>query len=108
MIVRTAIALLLAALLIYGFVKALPLLLGPSITIVSPADQQAFPDGYVQIEGIARHTETLILDGAPLLIDESGHFKTALELPRGSAILSLTATDRFGRSRLMRRTVFVP
>lgn len=108
MALRIGIAFLLTLLLIYGVVKALPLLTGPSIRIDSPVAYQAFSDGFVQIQGTARHTETLTLNDGPLLIDESGHFATSLVLPHGSAILSLTATDRFGRSRLERRTVFVP
>jgi hypothetical protein len=48
------------------------------------------------------------LDGSPLLIDEKGHFSTELVLPVGGAILSLTATDRFGKTESVRRTIFVP
>jgi hypothetical protein len=92
----------------YGVFKAVPLLSGPEITLSSPAEGQSFGDGFVLIEGIASHTENLSLDGAPLLIDAKGHFATTLVLPHGSAILSLTATDRFGKSENVRRTIFVP
>jgi hypothetical protein len=102
----TLIALLLLA--SYGVFKALPLLSGPEITLASPADGQSFADGFVRIEGIAAHTENLSLNGAPLLIDAKGHFAITLVLPHGGAILSLTATDRFGTSERVRRTIFVP
>jgi hypothetical protein len=108
MVIRGAIGILLLLLLIYGVIKAFPLLSGPAIRIENPVAYSAHPDGLVHIEGVAKHTETLTLDGGPLLIDESGHFATSLVLPHGGAILSLTATDRFGRSRLERRYVFVP
>ncbi|MGE5541281.1 MAG: hypothetical protein ACM3TU_03320 [Bacillota bacterium] len=104
-------AITIAALVIllgYGFVEGIPLLAGPHISLTSPGDGQSFSDGFVRITGTAAHTENLTLDGAPLLIDSSGHFDTTLVLPHGGAILSLTATDRFGKSQSVRRTIFVP
>lgn len=105
---RLATILVLVLLASYGLYKAVPLLQGPEIRLTSPLEGQSFPDGYVTIEGTALHTEDLSLDGAPLLIDEKGHFSTILTLPAGSAILSLTARDRFGKSQSMRRTIYVP
>jgi hypothetical protein len=98
----------LAILVCYGLVKALPLISGPRIVLSSPAEGQAFPDGSVEVKGTAVHTENLALNGAPLLIDEHGRFDTTLTLPRGGAILSLTATDRFGKTERMTRAIFVP
>ncbi len=105
---RSGIGIVLALLLIYGLTRAWPLLTGPSITLSSPTEGASVPDGFVTVAGTAHHTETLTLDGGPLLIDEQGAFSTSLLLPHGSAILSLTATDRFGRSATKRRAVFVP
>jgi hypothetical protein len=92
----------------YGVFKAVPLLSGPEITLSSPTEGQSFAGGFALIEGTASHTENLSLNGAPLLIDAKGHFSTTLVLPHGGAILSLTATDRFGKSESVRRTIFVP
>lgn len=108
MFVRTAIALALFVLLGYGATRAWPLVAGPTLAIASPQMYQSFSDSRVAIEGTAKHTETLWLDGTPLLIDEAGNFSTSLVLPSGGAILSLTATDRFGHEITERRTVFVP
>jgi hypothetical protein len=91
----------------YGLIKAWPLLSGPDIRISTPGKNAALPDGFLSLSGTAVHTQTLLLDGAPLLIDESGHFQTDLVLPHGNAILTLTATDRFGRSTSEQRTVSV-
>lgn len=108
MLVRgiTLVALLLLA--GYGGIRGLPLITGPDLTLSSPVEGQSFPDGFVLITGVSDHTENLTLNGAPLLIDESGAFSTSLVLPKGSAILSLTATDRFGKSETEVRTIFVP
>lgn len=105
---RTGTILVLVVLAAYGVLEGFPLLSGPHISIMSPGDGQSFGDGFVTIKGIASHTENLALNGAPLLIDSAGHFETTLVLPHGGAILSLTATDRFGKSQSVRRTIFVP
>ncbi|HRH55800.1 MAG TPA: hypothetical protein PK609_02960 [Candidatus Paceibacterota bacterium] len=105
--IRTTAALFLLVLLGYGAVAAWPILSGPSISLATPAAYEALPGGLAVVEGIAHHTETLWLDGAPLLMDESGRFSTTLTLPSGGAILSLTATDRFGREITERRSLYV-
>lgn len=105
---RLGIILALVILAGYGLLKALPLLSGPSIALSSPEDGESFPDGTVKVAGTAEHTQKLMLDGAPLLIDQDGHFSTTLVLPHGGAILTLTATDRFGTSASLRRAIFVP
>lgn len=108
MLVRIGTVLALIILIGYGAWKGAPLLAGPHLILTSPTEGQSFPDGFVKVTGQALHTENLSLDGAPLLIDESGHFDTTLVLPPGGAILSLTATDRFGKSESVTRTIFVP
>lgn len=105
---RIAILSVLVLLLGYGAFKAAPLLEGPHIVLESPVDGASFPDGFIPVQGTASHTENLSLNGTPLLIDEKGHFSTSLVLPHGGAILSLTATDRFGKSESVSRTILVP
>jgi hypothetical protein len=101
-----AFTLLLLAL--YGGFKALPLLSGPSIHLTSPQEAERFDSGLVVLSGVAEHTENLYLNGSILPIDAEGRFSTTLTLPHGGAILSLTATDRFGKEIRTRRSVFVP
>lgn len=105
---RLGIGLVLLILLGYGGFKALPLLEGPTLVVTSPKEGETFADGFVRIQGTALHTENLALNGGTLLIDESGHFSTVLVVAHGGAILSLTATDRFGKTETVRRTIFVP
>ncbi len=105
---KSVAAFALLALVLYGGFKAAPMLLGPQLTLSSPADGVTIQDGILSISGVAHHTEKLSLDGAPLLIDQHGAFATSLVLPQGSAILTLTVSDRFGRSHSVTRTVYVP
>lgn len=105
---RTLALIIVSILLLYGAIKALPLLSGPELTVLSPAPYASLPDGYLPIRGVAKYTETVQLNGNLLLIDQEGRFETLLLLPPGNAILVVTATDRFGRTVEERREVFIP
>ena len=105
---RALIAIVLVLFVAYGIFRGYPLLSGPALIITSPTPYATVSDGFLTIEGTARRTETLTLNGSVLLIDENGHFRTVLSLPSGDAILSLTASDRFGRVVHEQRTVHVP
>ena len=105
---KTAAAVTLTILIAYGVLKAVPLLLGPDIKLDSPVEGQTAGDGFMTISGRAVHTQDLTLNGAPFLIDEKGRFQTTILVPPGGAILTLSATDRFGRRASIERTVFVP
>lgn len=92
----------------YGLTRAWPLIAGPSLSIASPTDNAPFPGGIVSVRGVAARAAVLTLDGAPLLHQEDGTFSSTLTFPRGSSILTFVATDRFGRTVTVTRTVFVP
>lgn len=105
---RAVVALVLALVLCYGLFEAYPLLAGPGLALASPADGAHAADGVVVVSGRAVRTVALTLDGDPLLPNESGTFATTLALPPGGSILTLKATDRFGRSETVTRTIYVP
>ena len=92
----------------YGLIEAWPLLAGPSLTIESPLENSSVPEGIVTIAGQARRAASLTLNGAPLLHDQEGRFSSTLTFPEGGSILTFVVTDRFGRSRIETRTIFVP
>ncbi|MBI2025630.1 hypothetical protein HYT04_02510 [Candidatus Kaiserbacteria bacterium] len=92
----------------YGLMEAWPLLAGPTLSIDSPTDNAAFPDGMVTVRGRAERASTILLNGSLLLHDQRDGFSSTLTFPRGGSILTLTATDRFGRTVTATRSVFVP
>lgn len=104
---RSIAAVCLVLLVIYGAFAAAPVLTGPRIDIASPSAFETLPDGVARVAGTAHYTRTLWLNGAPLLMEEDGSFMATLILPPGNGILSLTATDRFGREVTERHSVFV-
>ncbi len=105
---RPLIALVLFALLGYGFVEAWPLIAGPSLVVESPRQNAPYPGGIISVRGTAGRAATLTLNGAPVLHDQSGGFSSTLTFPRGGSILTFVATDRFGRTVTATRSIFVP
>jgi len=92
----------------YGAVEAWPLLAGPGLTVDAPADHASYADGIVTVSGEAPRAAELTLNGASLLHDQEGRFSSTLTYPRGGSILTLVATDRFGRRVIVTRNIFVP
>jgi len=105
---KYATAIVLCAVVIYGLIEAWPLLRGPNLFIFSPTDNENIPDGIVIVSGNAARTAVLKLNDAPILHEENGNFSSTLTLPGGSSIITIVATDRFGRTVRATRTVFVP
>jgi|CXWL01.1.fsa_nt_gi hypothetical protein len=105
---RASAVVVLLVLVGYGAVKAWPLLSGPELKVTSPAAYTSLPDGYLTISGVAKHTESLIVNDGQVYIDQEGRFSKTLLLSAGGAIITLTATDRFGRKVTERRSVFIP
>jgi hypothetical protein len=108
MFLRSAIAIVLLLLIGYGLREAWPLISGPQIALASPENGGIFDYGFITISGSAVHTQSVSLDGGPLLTDQKGHFSETVVLPPGGGIITITAADRFGRTTTMRRDVFVP
>lgn len=105
---RQLLALTLLLFLGYGAFKVFPLIAGPSLSIISPTDFSTYPDGIVLVEGRASRVATLTLNGAPLLRDKEGVFSSTRTFPRGGAILTFMAVDRFGKTVSEKRTIFIP
>ncbi len=107
MLFRILTVLLLLIVLGYGIHEAIPLFLGPRIYLSTPENGENLYNSFITISGQAIHTQSVQLDGNPLVTDQDGNFQTTLTLPRGGVILTVTATDRFGRIVNERRTVYV-
>ena len=53
----------------------------------------------VVLEGQARNIVALTLNGREIYTDQSGYFKEALILENGYTVATITARDRYGRTR---------
>ncbi len=91
----------------YGLIEGWPLIAGPSLVVVTPAEGATSQNGIIDVSGRAARVALLTLDGASLLHDEAGNFSATLTFPRGASILTFSATDRFGRRVSTTRSIFV-
>jgi hypothetical protein len=81
----------------YGLFEARRILEGPVITIESPLDGSATSSTGVIIAGEAQNISFLSINDKPSFTNESGHFTKLLSLAPGFTVLTVAATDRFGR-----------
>lgn len=92
----------------YGFIEALPLLSGPKLSVSTPTEGEAVPGGITTISGSEKRAVALLVNGSIVLPDSDGAFSQAVAFASGTSILTVTATDRFGHSASVTRTLFVP
>jgi len=90
----------LVALLIigYGLFEARRLIEGPDIRIEYPADGSATSSQTVTVGGTANNISFLTINDSPAYTDESGKFVYRFAPPAGYTVVTVAATDRFGRS----------
>lgn len=81
----------------YGLFEARKLLQGPAITIESPQDGSATSTSVVTVVGTAQNISFLTINDAPSYTDEAGKFVYRFSPPAGYTIVTVAATDRFGR-----------
>jgi hypothetical protein len=105
---RYFIGTVLLLLIVYGVAEAWPLIKGPALSLTSPTNNESFPGGIITVSGKAARVALLTLDGSPLLHDQNGDFSSTLTFPEGGSILTFSATDRFGRTVTVTRSIFVP
>lgn len=95
--------LLIGGLLSYAAFQARNVLRGPELRLLTePALMQE--DRTVTLTGAAQNVVSLTLNGLPIFTDEAGHFTRALVLENGYTIMTLHATDRFGRHTSLKRS----
>ncbi len=93
-ILLTVLALTIAG---YGLFEARRIIEGPQITILTPTNGSATSTTGVTITGIAQNISFLTINDRPSFTDQQGNFSETLSIPPGFAVLTVAATDRFGR-----------
>jgi len=90
----------------YLFFQYRAAFLPPSLTITSPqAGNRTSQD--VTVTGKADSNATVTVNGEPATVTSSGDFQKDVTLFPGSAIVSVKATNRFGKSTIVQRTIDV-
>ena len=94
-IAATALAILIVVL--YASYRSLPYLRGPVIHIYQPLNGSSISSTTMTIIGKADRVNSLSLNDNPIQVDEAGNFRQIIIVFPGVNIVSLDATDQFGR-----------
>ena len=94
---RILIVLAVLVVLSYSLFEARKLLEGPEITIEFPADGSATSSAVATVVGTAQNISFLTINDAPSYTDEAGIFVYRYSPPAGYTMVTVAATDRFGR-----------
>jgi hypothetical protein len=96
------------ALVSYVTFQARFLIEGPSVTLLDePNNVQN--DKIIHLKGRAFNITKITLDGQQIFTDKSGYFDEALMLENGYTIVTIAATDRYGREKdVVRQFVYTP
>lgn len=91
--------LLIAALLVgYGIFEAWRLIEGPKVTILEPHSGFTSSGGALVVRGEAHNISFLTINDKPAHTDEDGRFEVTLSPPAGYTVVTVAASDRFGRN----------
>ncbi len=80
----------------YGLFRAYPLIVGPTITIITPQDGAFVASSTFQVSGIVKRAKEITLQGRPITINDKGEFNELLVATSPYTILILVATDKYG------------
>lgn len=98
--------LLLGVVTFVGF-QVYPLLHGPSLHLETLSQGMHVQEPLIRITGIARHTQDLVLNGKHLPLSPTGAFDEKLLMNPGYNVITLGASDRFGKHSTTTYTVFL-
>jgi hypothetical protein len=94
---RIALAVFFLAVIAYAYYEARGLLFGPAIDI-STQTIAATNSAYILIQGQANHIASLMVDGNPIQVTETGAFQEPYVLARGVNRIVFDAKDAYGNA----------
>jgi hypothetical protein len=94
---RLLVALVILVVVSYGVFESRRLVKGPTIIIDSPQDGSATTTALVMVTGTAKNISFLSINDGPAYTDEDGKFVYRFSPPLGYTVVTVAATDRFGR-----------
>lgn len=82
---------------LYGLFQARHLIEGPVITLETPHNGSMLTQSPVTIRGTARNSAKIAINGKDILPDKNGNFSEELLLSDGYNIITVEASDQFGK-----------
>lgn len=90
--------LLLLIALVYGIFRIYPLLLGPRLVVYSPLDGASVASTTFEISGKVSRVKEMIIQGRNIPIDTEGNFHEMMVAQAPFTLITITATDFYGKS----------
>jgi len=84
--------------IIYAFFRSRDLIFGVKIKNVNIVDGTTMTESVLNVFGNAKNAVKLTLNGREISIDKSGNFNETIALLSGYNIITIEATDKFGKS----------
>lgn len=81
----------------YALFQASNLIRGPIIDIYTPQNGATYNSILIEIDGRARNIAYINLNGTKMFTDKDGYFSEKLLLSPGYNVVTLDATDKFGK-----------
>lgn len=94
-----------ACFFLYGGIKLIPYLSGPSVEIYSPEDNGTIASSTFSVSGRVLRAKTISLQGKAINVDTEGYFNETLVSYSPYTILTLEATDKYGKTVEKRLTL---
>lgn len=82
----------------YSLFRLYPIVLGPSIKIISPAQNSPVATTTFEVIGVVRRAKEVKIENRPILIDQEGNFRQSFVFVYPYTILNISATDSWGRT----------
>lgn len=92
------IGLVISALGAYGLFQARTLLEGPQVAIQYPTDGSTVQQSLVELEGSTENITSIEVNDRTIHVNRKGQFTEPVVLSQGYNVITIEATDRFGRS----------
>jgi|GEM_PF-3234173 len=75
------------------------IIMGPQITIITPAPWQEITEGWVEVSGTIQYVSSAKINGRTLFLHTDNSFREIIAVIPGYTILEITAQDRFGHEQ---------
>lgn len=81
----------------YTFFEIQKMVFGPKIVVLSPKNGGLVSQSLIEISGKTANIKSISLNDKSIFIDEKGNFSEKILLSYGYNVLTLKASDKFGR-----------
>lgn len=90
----------------YVLFQARFFIIGPTLTLLEPTTTR-YATSTLTVRGSVTHAVEITVNDFPIDTDRAGNFAYELVIPDGYSILTVTARDRYGRTKSIARELFL-